>query len=141
MSSKQARAADDAYLEGAKHVQHRDLADAIRSFEKAVRLNPDDSDYSLALIVTRENYVTELVERAAQARSVAMRTLADSLLAQARTLDPHNHIVIAALRGAGAYRRSKRSRHRSSRTCSIRASTRRNSLHRTLLRHFKDPLS
>ena len=101
ITSKQARAADDAYLEGAKHVHHRELDDAIHSFEKAVRLNPDDSDYSLALIVTRENYVTELVERAAQARSVGNAMLADSLLIQARTLDPHNHIVMQHFEAQG----------------------------------------
>jgi general secretion pathway protein D len=94
MSPKEVRAADDAYLEGAKHVQHKELADAIHSFERAVRLNPNNSDYSLALIVTRENYVTELVQRAAQARSVGDATLADFLLVQARTLDPDNHLVI-----------------------------------------------
>jgi Flp pilus assembly secretin CpaC len=94
MSAKQVRAADDAYLQGAKHVQHQELADAIQCFEKAVRLNPNDSDYSLALIVTREDYVTELVQRAAQARSVGNPKLADSLLIEARTLDPNNHVVM-----------------------------------------------
>jgi general secretion pathway protein D len=93
ISPKQAREADDAYLEGAKHVQHKDLAAAVRSFEQAVRLDPNNSDYSLSLIVTRENYVTELVQRAARARSVGDTALADSLLAQARTLDPNNHVV------------------------------------------------
>jgi type II secretory pathway component GspD/PulD (secretin) len=94
ISSKQARAADDAYLDGAKHVERKDLAAAVRMFEQAVRLNPNNQDYSLALIVTRENYVTELVQRAAQARSVGNTALAESLLAQARTLDPNNHIVL-----------------------------------------------
>jgi general secretion pathway protein D len=94
LSSKQIRAADDAYLEGAKHVQHKEIAAALRSFQQAVRLNPNDSDYSLALIVTREDYVTELVQRSAQARSVGDTALSDSLLDQARTLDPNNHVVL-----------------------------------------------
>ena len=94
MSPAQARAADDAYLEGAKHVQHNELSEAVRNFEQAVRLNPNNADYSLALIVTREQYVTELVQRAAQARSVGNATLADSLLSQARTIDPENHVVM-----------------------------------------------
>ena len=94
LSAKQMRAADDAYLEGAKHVQHKEMAAALRSFELATRLNPDDTDYSLALVVTRESYVTELVERAAQARSTGDIVLSDSLLAQARTLDPNNHVVL-----------------------------------------------
>ena len=94
LSPKQIRAADDAYLEGAKHVQHKEVAAALRSFQQAVRLNPNDSDYSLALIVTREHYVTELVQRAAQAHSVGDTALSDSLLDQARTLDPENHVVL-----------------------------------------------
>lgn len=94
LSSKQARAADDAYLEGARQVQHKNLGAALHSFEQAVHLNPNNSDYSLALIVTREGYVTELVQRAAQARSIGNTALADSLLTEARTLDPENHAVL-----------------------------------------------
>ncbi|WP_216850452.1 type II secretion system protein GspD [Granulicella sp. L46] len=80
------------------------MAAALHSFQQAVRLNPNNSDYSLALIVTREGYVTELVQRAAQARSVGNTALSDSLLSQARTLDPNNHVVLQhfeATSGAG----------------------------------------
>ena len=102
VSSKQAREADDAYLDGAKHVEHKDLADAVRSFQQAVHLNPNNSDYSLALIVTRENYVTELVQRAARARAAGNATLADSLLTQAHNLDPDNHVVAQHFETASA---------------------------------------
>jgi general secretion pathway protein D len=102
VSSKQAREADDAYLEGAKHIQHKDLAAAMRSFEQAVRLNPNNSDYSLSLIITRENYVTELVQRAARARVVGDTALADSLLVQARNLDPDNQVVMQHFQTASA---------------------------------------
>jgi general secretion pathway protein D len=101
-SPKQIRAADDAYLEGAKHVQHKEIAAALRNFQEAARLNPNNSDYSLALIVTRESYVTELVQRAAQARSVGDAPLSDSLLAQARDLDPNNHVVLQHFETASA---------------------------------------
>ena len=104
LSPKQIRAADDAYLEGAKHVQHKEIAEALRSFQEAVRLNPHDSDYSLALIVTRESYVTELVQRAAQARSVGDTALSDSLLTQARTLDPNESRCPPALRNCSGCR-------------------------------------
>ncbi len=93
VSPKQAQAADDAYLDGARHVQHRDLAAAIRSFTRAARLNPKDRDYALALIVTRENYVTELVERSAQASAAGNPAQAAKLLAEARSLDPDNPVV------------------------------------------------
>lgn len=93
LSAKQIREADDAYLEGAKQVNHKNLAAAEECFEKAVRLNPNNRDYALALIVTRENYVTELVEHAAQARAHGDQASADSLLAKAHTLDPDNLAV------------------------------------------------
>jgi general secretion pathway protein D len=93
ISPKQAREADDAYLDGAKHVEHKDLAAAERDFEKAAQLNPNNRDYELALIVTRENYVTELVQHAAQARARGETARADALLDQARAVDPDNRVV------------------------------------------------
>ena len=93
ISDKQAREADDIYLEGAKQVEHKNLAAAERCFERAVQLNPDDRDYALALIVTRENYVTELVQGAAKARSKGDAARADSMLSQAHILEPDNPMV------------------------------------------------
>jgi|GEM_PF-272414 len=102
ISPKQAREADDAYLDGAKHVEHKDLATAERDFEKAAKLNPNNLDYKLALIVTRENYVTELVQHAAQARARGDAAQADALLSQARTLDPDNRVVAQHFETAAA---------------------------------------
>jgi len=93
LSAKQIREADDAYLEGAKQVEHKNLAAAERSFEKATNLNPDNRDYALALIVTRENYVTELVQGAAAARARGDTAHADALLNQAHAIDPENRVV------------------------------------------------
>ncbi len=93
VSPRQAQAADDAYLAGAKDVERQDLSAAIRNFARAVRLNPKNRDYSLALIVTRENYVTELVEHAARARAAGKPAEADKLLAQAHSIDPDNPVV------------------------------------------------
>jgi general secretion pathway protein D len=93
LTPRQAREADDAYLEGAKQVDHKALAAAVEDFQRAVRLNPNNRDYALALIVTRENYVTELVQQAAQARAHSDNQRADSLLAQAHILDPNNSVI------------------------------------------------
>lgn len=93
VSPKQAREADDAYLEGAKQVERGDLKAALIKFQRAVQLNPNNTDYSLALVVTRENCVTELVQHAAKARATGDATLADALLGQARALDPNNREV------------------------------------------------
>jgi general secretion pathway protein D len=93
ISAKQAREADDAYLEGARQVEHKNLAAAVRSFQQAVHLNPLDRDYALALIVTREQYVTQLVQHAAAARSLGNIAEAETLLTQARKIDPDNRVV------------------------------------------------
>jgi general secretion pathway protein D len=97
ISAKQARDADDAYIEGAKQVQRRDLAAALKSFQRAAQLNPGNRDYVLALIVTNENRVTELVQLAAKARLSGDNTRADALLEHARVLDPDNRIVMQHL--------------------------------------------
>lgn len=93
LPAKQAREAEDAYLEGAKQVEHRNLAAATRNFEKAVQLNPNNRDYALALLVTRENYVTELVQKAAAAHAHGDTARSDELLAEARTIDPDNRVI------------------------------------------------
>jgi general secretion pathway protein D len=93
LSAKQRREADDAYLDGAKQVDHKNFAAAEHSFERAVQLNPTNRDYALALIVARESLVTELVQSAAKARLKGDTAAADALLNQARTLDPNNRIV------------------------------------------------
>ena len=93
ITEKQAREADDAYLEGAKHVEHGDLAAAERSFGRAVQLNTSNRDYVLALADIREHRVTGLVQAAAQARALGQHDKSDDLLAQARLLDPDNPVV------------------------------------------------
>jgi len=93
ISGKQLRAADDAYLEGARQVQRKDLEAAQRSFERAVQLDPTNRDYALALIVTREQRLTELVQLAAKARLMGDDAKANALLAQAQKLDPGNPVI------------------------------------------------
>jgi len=93
ISARQSREADDAYLEGAKQIQRKNLAAAIQDFERAVRLNPNNRDYTLALLATRENRITELVQNAARARKQGDAARADALLDQARAIDPDNRVV------------------------------------------------
>lgn len=93
VSEKQAREADDAYIEGAKHVEHHDLAAAEASFQRAVQLNPTKPDYIMALADVREHRLTQLVQDAARARLAGDNKRSDSLLAEARALDPDNTIV------------------------------------------------
>ena len=98
---KQAREAEDAYLRGAKEVEGKDLDAAEKSFVRATQLNPDNRDYALALIVTREHRLTELVHQAAKQREAGNNQRAEELLAEARKLDPDN-AVIAQHFGASA---------------------------------------
>ena len=93
ISDKQAREADDAYLDGAKQIQRNDLDAAIRSFARAAILNPSNRDYVMALADAREHKLTELVQSAAKKRLAGDDKAADALLAQARAIDPDNPIV------------------------------------------------
>jgi len=99
--AKQAREAEDAYLQGAKEVDRKDLDAAEKSFVKATQLNPNNRDYALALIVTREHRLTELVHQAAMQRELGNNQRAEALLEEARKLDPEN-AVIAQHFGASA---------------------------------------
>lgn len=91
--AKQAREAEDTYLQGAKEVDRKDLEAAEKSFVKATQLNPNNRDYALALIVTREHRVTELVQQAAKQRELGNNQRAEELLEQARKLDPNNAVI------------------------------------------------
>ncbi len=93
VSQKQAREADDAYLEGAKEVHRKNTVAAEKDFARAVQLNPYNRDYLLALIVAREAHLNELVQAAAKARLLGDPAKAESLLEQARAIDPNNPTV------------------------------------------------
>ena len=90
---RQAEAAEEAYLAGARLVQRKDLSAAETEFTKAVKLNPANRDYSLALTLTHEQHVSALVQQAGKARLLGENQKADTLLAEARLLDPENRIA------------------------------------------------
>jgi general secretion pathway protein D len=94
ISKRQLQEADNAYLAGARLLDRHDLAAAETQFAKAKQLNPGNPDYALALIVAREHRVTELVQKAGKARLLGQTAAADTILAQARALDPENAIVL-----------------------------------------------
>src|SRR6266481_6383056 len=89
----QTQAAEDAYLAGARLLDHNDLAGAEIQFDKAVKLNPSNSDYTMAYAVTHERHITELVQQSGKARLLGQNEKAETLLAEARLLDPQNNIV------------------------------------------------
>jgi general secretion pathway protein D len=88
-----AQAAENAYLAGARLLQRSDLTGAELQFRKAAALNPSNSDYALALSVTHQRRVNELVQQSGKARLLGQSEKAETLLAEARLLDPENNIV------------------------------------------------
>jgi general secretion pathway protein D len=89
----QIRDAEDAYLAGARLLERDDLSSAQKQFEKAAKLNPDNPEYDTAVAIAREHRVTELVQQAGKAHLLGQTVKADTLLAEARLLDPENRIV------------------------------------------------
>ena len=92
-TKRQIQAAEDAYLAGARLLDRNDLAGAEIQFDKAVKLNPDNNDYAKAYAVTHQRHITELVQQSGKARLLGQNEKAETLLAEARLLDPQNNIV------------------------------------------------
>jgi general secretion pathway protein D len=89
----QVQAAEDAYLAGARLLEHKDFTGAEIQFDKAVKLNPDNGDYARAYEITHQRHIVELVQESGKARLLGQNEKADTLLAEARLLDPQNNIV------------------------------------------------
>ena len=93
VSAKRRDKATTAYLHGAKQLEQGAFPAAEQDFAQAVAFNPAEPAYLAALAVAREHRVTDLVQQAATARPLHPAQ-ADSLLAQARKLDPDNPRVL-----------------------------------------------
>jgi len=91
---RQQREAESAYLAGAKKLEHGDLDAAEREFVRAASLDPENSSYAFAISVAREHRLTELVQQATSARQGGDEARAATLLAQARSIDPKDPLVL-----------------------------------------------
>jgi len=91
---RQLREAENAYLAGAKKLERDDLDAAEREFIRALGLDPGNRNYAIAISVTRQHRLTELVQKASKARQAGDQEKANNLLAEARAIDPMNPIVI-----------------------------------------------
>jgi type II secretory pathway component GspD/PulD (secretin) len=87
------REAEDAYLAGAKKLQQDDLNGAEREFTHALKLDPGNRDYAIAISLARQHRLTQLVQQAGKAQQEGNPQKAEKLLAQARAIDPENPIV------------------------------------------------
>ena len=92
--SKQSKAAKEAFISGARMLEHNDRAGAEREFTRATTLAPENSDYERALSALRQSDITDLVHRAGKARLLGHDIEAESLLAQARQIDPNSSILL-----------------------------------------------
>ena len=88
------RRAAEAYLAGARLLDHQQLAEAQSEFARAAALDPAHPEYALALEVTREHRVGSLVQQAAKARLLGRVADADALLAEAGKVDPDNILLL-----------------------------------------------
>jgi type II secretory pathway component GspD/PulD (secretin) len=93
-SKRQLHDAENAYLAGAKKLEHDDLDAAEQQFIRALKLDPDNRNYAVAISVTRQHRLTELVQQASKARQAGEEQKADTLLAEAREIDPQNPLVL-----------------------------------------------
>jgi general secretion pathway protein D len=91
---RQVREAESAYLAGAKKLEHDDLTGAEQEFQRALQLNPENRNYAIAISVAREHRVNEIVQQASKARLASDDKTANTLLAEARAIDPQNPMVI-----------------------------------------------
>lgn len=86
--------AEQAYLAGARLVDRQQFAQAQTEFARAVTLAPTRNDYLLALNLTRQHRVSDLVQQAAKARLSDDTAHANTLLAEARTIDPTSELLV-----------------------------------------------
>ena len=92
--SRNADAARNIYIAGARLLDENHLPEAQAAFDHAAELDPAVVDYRIASALALEHRVTALVQQAGNARLAGHTSEADALLAQARTLDPHNDLIL-----------------------------------------------
>jgi general secretion pathway protein D len=86
--------AEQAYLAGTRLLSQNDFAEAQKEFAQAATLDPAHSEYAMAMTVTREHRVRALIQQAAKARLMNRPAEADSLIAEARAIDPEDEQVV-----------------------------------------------
>ncbi len=86
--------AEQAYLAGARDIDRKDFTTAQAEFTRALALNPTRAVYAMALDLTRQGRVADLIQQAAKARLLSEPSRADALIAEARSIDPHNEMLL-----------------------------------------------
>ncbi|WP_348261624.1 hypothetical protein P8935_17700 [Telmatobacter sp. DSM 110680] len=102
ITGKERRRATKLYLEASKLFQKEQYDAAIRDYEEAAKLDPENPNYAAATEVARSHAVTELIQTAAKARIRGDKTAEETALRRASELDPKNIGVAEHLREMAA---------------------------------------
>jgi general secretion pathway protein D len=84
------RRAAKIYLASSKLFEKEQFEDAMEGFEHAATLDPSNSNYTLAAVVSRSHAVTALIQAAAKHRIRGDASAARAALARALELDPRS---------------------------------------------------
>jgi len=98
ISNKERRRATKLYLEGAKHFEKQQYDAALREYEEAAKLDPENPNYAAAAEVVKSHAVTDLIQTAAKAQIRGDATQERAALERAAQLDPKNLQVAEHLR-------------------------------------------
>lgn len=85
--------AEKIYLDGAKALEHDDLAAAERDFKRAASLDPGNRNYSISVEIARQHLATQLIQQADKARLLGNQAAWRAKIKQAYLLDPRNPMV------------------------------------------------
>ena len=90
VTSKERRRATKLYLDASKLFEKQQYEAALRDYEEAAKLDPENPNYAAAAEVTRSHQVTALIQTAAKARIRGDKTAEEAALRRAAELDPRN---------------------------------------------------
>jgi general secretion pathway protein D len=91
---KQQAKAQKAFEQGGRAIQRDHLDEAVTAFAEAVKLDPANQDYDAALAITKDNYATQLMQRALKERLQGHAAAFHELVEQAIEQDKQNPLVV-----------------------------------------------
>jgi len=91
--------AQQAYVDGAKAIEQKNLERAVERFSRAATLDPTNQNYATALEIARQNRITQLLQEAQKAKLLSNEAAWRAKLTEAVHLDAqaatHNPMVAA----------------------------------------------
>jgi general secretion pathway protein D len=94
VSARAQARAQKAFEQGGKAIQANRLGQAVKEFTEADRLVPTNRDYDAALAITKDNYATQLMQRALKAHLQGDTPVFHELVEEAIEQDKQNPLVI-----------------------------------------------